>query len=97
MYIFDCKEDIIKDKPIDGCSPIDGRGIPEILFEAAAEVDRIAPLVSLGAVEEGEVRGGDRRQERDPGQLDSRAAHAPREALHNYLSHVLHQLWRLQP
>lgn len=76
MYIFDCKEDIIKDKPIDG------RGIPEILFEAAAEVDRIAPLVSLGAVEEGEVRGGDRRQERDPGQLDSRAAHAPREALH---------------
>ena len=75
MYIFDYKEDIIKDKPIDE------RDVPEILFEAAAEVDRVAPLASLGAVE-GEVRRGDRRQERDPGQLDSRAAHAPGEALH---------------
>ena len=74
MYIFYYKEDIIKDKPIDE------RGVPEILFEAAAEVDRVAPLASLGAVE-GEVRRGDLRQERDPGQLDSRAAHAPGEAL----------------
>ena len=74
MYIFDYKEDIIKDKPVDE------RGVTEILFEAAAEVDRVAPLASLGAVE-GEVRRGDRRQERDPGQLDSRAAHAPGEAL----------------
>ena len=71
MYIFDYKEDIIKDKPIDE------RGVPEILFEAAAEVDRVAPLASLGAVE-GEVRRGDRRQERDPGQLDSRAAQCSR-------------------
>ena len=45
MYIFDYKEDIIKDKPIDE------RDVPEILFEAAAEVDRVAPLASLGAVE----------------------------------------------
>ena len=86
MYIFDYKEDIIKDKPIDE------RGVPEILFEAAAEVDRVAPLASLGAVE-GEVRRGDRRQERDPGQLDSRAAHAPGETLHadffHYLGHFL--------
>ena len=71
MYIFDYKEDIIKDKPIDE------RGVPEILFEAAAEVDQVAPLASLGAAE-GEVRRGDRCQERDPGQLDSRAAQCSR-------------------
>ena len=39
------------------------------LFEAAAEVDRVAPLAGLGAVE-GRLRCGDSRQERDPGQLD---------------------------
>ena len=63
MYIFNYKKDIVKDKPIDE------RGIPEILFEAAADVDRVAPLASLGAVE-GRVRGGNSRQERHPGQLD---------------------------
>ena len=51
MYIFNYKKDIVKDKPIDE------RGIPEILFEAAVDVDRVAPIASLGAVE-GRVRGG---------------------------------------
>ena len=39
--------------------PIDERGVPEILFDIAAEVDQVAPLAELGALEE-EVRGGDR-------------------------------------
>ena len=39
--------------------PIDDRGVPERLFDIAAEVDQVAPLAGLGALE-GEVRGGDR-------------------------------------
>ena len=53
MYVIDANWDIFKDKPIDD------RGVPEILFDAAAEVDQVAPLAVLGALEE-EVRGGDR-------------------------------------
>ena len=59
MHIIDDKNDMFKDKPIDD------RGVPEILFDIAAEVDQVAPLAGLGALEE-EVRGG-HRQERDPG------------------------------
>ena len=63
MHVIDDKNDMFKDKPID--DPIDDRGVPEILFDIAAEVDQVAPLAGLGALEE-EVRGG-HRQERDPG------------------------------
>ena len=58
--MHDYNEDIFKDKPID-----DRGGVPEILFDIAAEVDQVAPLAGLGALEE-EVRGG-HCQERDPG------------------------------
>ena len=59
MHVIDDKNDMFKDKPIDD------RGVPEILLDIAAEVDQVAPLAGLGALEE-EVRGGQRR-ERDPG------------------------------
>ena len=63
MHVIGDENDMFKDKPID--DPIDDRGVPEILFDIAAEVDQVAPLAGLGALEE-EVRGG-HRQERDPG------------------------------
>ena len=76
MYVIDANWDIFKDKPIDD------RGVPEILFDIAAEVDRVAPLAGLGAFE-GEVRGGEDRQELDPGRgWQALAAHAPGEAVH---------------
>ena len=67
MHVIDDKNDMFKDKPIDDPIDdlIDDRGVPEILFDIAAEVDQVAPLAGLGALEE-EVRGG-HRQERDPG------------------------------
>ena len=75
MYVIDANWDIFKDKPIDD------RGVPEILLDIAAEVDRVAPLAGLGALEE-EVRGG-HRQERDPGRgWQALATHAPGEAVH---------------
>ena len=75
MHVIDYNWDIFKDKPIDD------RGVPEILFDIAAEVDQVAPLAGLGALEE-EVRGG-HRQERDPGRgWQALAAHAPGEAVH---------------
>ena len=52
MHVIDDKNDMFKDKPIDD------RGVPERLFDIAAEVDQVAPLAGLGALE-GEVRGGD--------------------------------------
>ena len=55
MHKIDVKNDMFKDKPIDD------RGVPEILFDIAAEVDQVAPLAGLGALEE-EVRGGVRRE-----------------------------------
>ena len=75
MYVIDANWDIFKDKPFDE------RGVPEILFDIAAEVDQVAPLAGLGALEE-EVRGGQRR-ERDPGRgWQAPAAHAPGWAVH---------------
>ena len=75
MYVIDANWDIFKDKPIDE------RGVPEILLDIAAEVDQVAPLAGLGALEE-EVRGG-HRQERDPGRgWQALATHAPGEAVH---------------
>ena len=75
MHVIDYNWDIFKDKPIDD------RGVPEILLDIAAEVDQVAPLAELGALEE-EVRGG-HRQERDPGRgWQALAAHAPGEAVH---------------
>ena len=38
MHVIDDKNDMFKDKPIDD------RGVPEILFDIAAEVDQVAPL-----------------------------------------------------
>ena len=59
--------------------PIDDRGVPEILLDIAAEVDQVAPLAGLGALE-GEVRGGDR--EGDPGrERQALATQAPGEAV----------------
>ena len=55
MHVIDNERDIFKDKPIDD------RGVPERLFDIAAEVDQVAPLAGLGALE-GEVRGGDCRE-----------------------------------
>ena len=64
--------------------PIDDRGVPEILFDIAAEVDQVAPLAGLGALE-GEVRGEGHRQERDRGRGRlALAALAPGESV--YLS-----------
>ena len=61
--------------------PIDDRGVPERLFDIAAEVDQVAPLAGLGALDE-EVRGGDCR-EGDPGrERQALATHAPGEAVH---------------
>ena len=60
--------------------PIDDRGVPERLFDIAAEVDQVAPLAGLGALE-GEVRGGACR-EGDPGRdRQALATHAPGEAV----------------
>ena len=81
MHVIDDKNDMFKDKPIDD------RGVPEILFDIAAEVDKVAPLAGLGALEE-EVRGG-HRQGRDPGGgRQALAAHAPGESVHS--SRLLH-------
>ena len=75
MHIIDDKNDMFKDKPIDD------RGVPEILLDIAAEVDQVAPLAGLGALEE-EVRGGEDRRERDPGRgWQALVAHAPGEAV----------------
>ena len=72
---MDDENDMFKDKPIDD------RGVPERLFDIAAEVDQVAPLAGLGALE-GEVRGGDCR-EGDPGrERQALATHAPGEAVH---------------
>ena len=37
MHVIDDKNDMFKDKPIDD------RGVPEILFDIAAEVDKVEP------------------------------------------------------
>ena len=74
MHVIDYNWDIFKDKPIDD------RGVPEIHFDIAAEVDQVAPLAGLGALDE-EVRGGDCR-EGDPGRdRQALATHAPGEAV----------------
>ena len=77
MHVIDDKNDMFKDKPIDD------RGVPEILFDIAAEVDQVAPLAGLGALE-GEVRGG-HRQGCDPGRgRKALAAQAPGDAVQRY-------------
>ena len=45
MHIIDYKEVTFKDKPIHE------RGVPDSLFEATAEIYRVAPPASLGALE----------------------------------------------
>ena len=77
MHVIDDKNDMFKDKPIDD------RGVPEIHFDIAAEVDQVAPLAGLGALDE-EVRGGDCR-EGDPGrERQALATQAPGEAVHSW-------------
>ena len=90
MHVIDYNWDIFKDKPIDD------RGVPEILFDIAAEVDQVAPLAGLGALEE-EVRGG-HRQERDPGRgWQALAAHAPGEAVQYNLTGVRNRPFAFRP
>ena len=64
---------------------IDERGVPEILFDAAAMVDQVAPLTGLGAFKR-EVRGGDHKGERDPGR--GRLTQAPGESVQPQLGGI---------
>ena len=89
MHVIDYKNDMFKDKPIDD------RGVPEILFDIAAEVDQVAPLAGLGALE-GEVRGGDCRERAQGRGWQALAAHAPGEAVHlSKLSDWIRKFWSI--